>query len=87
MFNRDNRIEDNNTLRRALELARGGTCRSWGQIQDLLIGECRSRVRELLADPWFRKRLNTLCADIRESPAKSEDHQAHPRTTRAIDTP
>ena len=63
MFERDKRIEDNETLKRAFHLAATGLYLSGRDIERQLIREQRPRVAELF-DSLTRKRIDKICLDL-----------------------
>ncbi len=63
VFDREKRIEDNETLRRAFHLAESGLYLSWRDIERQLIREKRPRVAELF-DSLTRKRIDRICIDL-----------------------
>jgi hypothetical protein len=66
MFDRDKRIEDNETLKRAFHLAQTGLYLSWPDIERQLIREQRPRVAELF-DSVTRKRIDKICLGLLEA--------------------
>jgi hypothetical protein len=63
VFDREKRIEDNETLKRAFHLAESGLYLGWRDIERQLIREQRPRVAELF-DSLTRKRIDKLCLDL-----------------------
>ena len=63
MFDRDKRIEDNETLKRAFHLAESGLYLGWRDIERQLIREQWPRVAELF-DGLTRKRIDKICLDL-----------------------
>lgn len=64
MFDKEKRIEDNETLKRALHLAETGLYQSCRDVERELVRERHPRVADVL-DKAMRKRIDKICFDRR----------------------
>ena len=64
MFDKEKRIEDNETLKRALHFAETGLYQSCRDIERALVREQHPRISQVL-DHAMRKRIDKICADRR----------------------
>jgi len=61
VFDKEKRIEDNETLKRALHLAETGLYQSCRDIERALVRERHPRISEVL-DNAMRKRIDKICS-------------------------
>ena len=86
MFDKEKRIEDNETLKRALHLAETGLYQSCRDIERELARQQYPRISEVL-DPAMRKRIDKICFSPPDAvTAVLENKESAPGVQRALDS-